>query len=76
MHRGVMRVTTQAARVHKGENCSDLGTESCGASAVVAMAVGFFSNESLWDPLQSRPLGSEMANTAGSSVVKFAGSVQ
>lgn len=68
-------VAAQAAGVHERENCSALGSENSGASAVVAMAVGFLSSESFWD-LQSRSLGSAMVNTAGSSEVMFAGRVR
>lgn len=48
----VMGVAAQATGVRDGENCSALGSESCEASAVVWMAVGYLSCASIWGLLQ------------------------
>lgn len=48
VHGGVTGVVARAAGVGGGANGGALGSDSCGASAVLVMAVGFRGSESLW----------------------------
>lgn len=61
---------TQAAGIYEGENLQGTHQQTCGESVMVVLAVGFLSSKSFWGLLWSGPLGSQMVNTAVSSVVK------